>query len=399
MTAKALQTPPARVLFTILCLPTALMAASNVPAEERLLPLMSPIPIATPKAAEAEASTFGSHPAVPAPVSHEIPLEQLVAAPGRRAGAAFRSPELQVPAGSSPLDSAEYPMKLLKSHGTANPESKLNPDDAAKPSVCGPDYPKLAETSSARVCRVYMYRDAAGTSYDRYTGWFVDRTHVVTAGIALANGGSGKYNVFSVNGRYGVVCCGNSLGDPIPGGGPENCPEMYTYNITRGVTTTGWLNKNQISNSGAVLKVNGLTQPPLQRYGQANPICLTDVNKVNSLFIGFPYRSGVTGCFFIADGTAYAFYPSYNDALNPPTNFNCSAALDSPYWTYLGGACEGTLGAPFIPADSPAFLGILTYISTSCNDGDNPSRVGFSAITDGGTAWGVAVSKMVAAIP
>jgi hypothetical protein len=85
-----------------------------------------------------------------------------------------------------------------------------------------------------------MYRNAAGTAYDRYTGWFVDSTHVVTAGIALANGGSGKYNVFSVNGRYGTVCCGNSNGEEIPLGGPDDCTASNrNFNITRGVTTTG----------------------------------------------------------------------------------------------------------------------------------------------------------------
>jgi hypothetical protein len=149
-----------------------------------------------------------------------------------------------------------------------------------------------------------------------------------------------------------------------------------------------------------VLKVVGLEQAPISTYKQQDPICLTDDQRVGSLFVGFPYPSTnpADACSNILNGKAFTFFPSYTDASNLPGNFNCSDALDSPYWTYWGGACEGTLGGPMIAFGSNDFFGILTYFSTSCSDTSH-SRVGFSAITNGGTAWGFAVSKMVAAIP
>jgi hypothetical protein len=45
------------------------------------------------------------------------------------------------------------------------------------------------------------------------------------------------------------------------------------------------------------------------------------------------------------------------------------------------------------------YMGILTTMYTTCNPSTQTGRVGFSAVTNGGTSWGVAVSRLVAAIP
>jgi hypothetical protein len=252
MTSRALPTSFSRVLYMMLWVPFAVMAASDAHVGEQLFPILTPIPVATPGAPDAKSSTFefGSHPAVPATVSHgqQLPMGQLVGAPGaRKTGTAFRALDLDMPAGSlsAATAAAEAPMKPFKPHDSASAGLELNPKDAAKPSVgCAKDGGALAPASEVEICKVYMYRNTAGTAYDAYTGWFADGTHVVTAGIAVAPGATGKYNVFSVKGRYGTVCCLDPDSNEVATGGPDSCPAALSYNITRAVTTTGWLSKS-----------------------------------------------------------------------------------------------------------------------------------------------------------
>jgi hypothetical protein len=326
-------------MYAILSIPTALLAESNVPAQEQLLPILSPIPVATPGAPDAKISknsTFASHPAVPATVSlsEQLPMEQLVAAAaGRTTGTAFKALDLHIPAGSLSEATAEPPMKLFKPHETASAGHELNPKDAAKPAKCANDqrFVYLDNVIDA-ACRVYMYRDAAGMAYDICTGWFV-----VTAGSAVAPGGTAKYNVVAVKGRYRTVCCGDFGGDAhIPTGGPDNCPAAFNYNIIKAVTTTGWLNKGQLSNSGAVLKVVGLS-PAGQGSNfpavQADPLCFSGDDDIFSLFCGgYPNPSPkVGGCSNIQDGSPYVIYPSYSTAAAASVDAVCTPALDSPY--------------------------------------------------------------------
>jgi hypothetical protein len=72
-----------------------------------------------------------------------------------------------------------------------------------------------------------MFRDRAGTKFDVYTGLFVNYTHVLTAGAAVATGGNNVYNIVAVGGRYGVVCCSPTTA----AAGPANCPAADAYNI------------------------------------------------------------------------------------------------------------------------------------------------------------------------
>jgi hypothetical protein len=412
MASKALPTSISRVLYTILCIPTAVlaMAASSEPTGEQQFPvLMSPIPLDTPGAPEADASTFASHPAAPASVGHELPMEQLVASAAlrrseisRKTGTAFRAAGQQMPARTFSSASAEATMELSNPLDTDSAGPELNPEDAAKPNVCPSDKSPFINAPDSS-CRVFMYRNTAGTVYDIYTGWFVDETHVVTAGVAVAPGGTGKYNVFSVKGRYGTVCCASPSGKPIPAGGPDNCATDRNFNITRAVTTTGWLTKNQISNSAAVLKVVGLDPyPSTTDYQQANPLCLTNVGVAGASWGGYPYPATAAGCSAstITDGTGKAFLASYTSPNEVPGTLTCSTDVNSPAWTFFGPACAGLLGGPLFPGDgSFYYIGILTTVSDSCDATTGKSKVGFTAVSDGGTAWGFTLSKMVAAIP
>jgi hypothetical protein len=400
MTSKALPTSFSRVLlYMILCTRSALMAAiaSNAPAEKGLYPVLSSVPAATPSPADVEASSFefASHPAVPVPVSKELPMEQLVAALGRRTGAGVRAPVLDVPAGSASAATAKPPMKLYKPHDTASAAHELNPIDAAKPAQCQSDRYFLVSLFT-NICRVFMYRNVAGATYDIYTGWFADGTHVVTVGSALAPGGTGQYNVFSVNGRYGTVCCNDNV---VPASGPDSCPAASSHNITRGVTTTGWLSENQASNSGAVLKIVGVNPSNPLPYKSPGQYRLSESEVGLSTIRGLPYPSSkVEGCSNINGSLGYFFASSYSSQSQIPGSYICSQSLTPPTWSYAGGACDGLLGSSLVIAGSTAAQGILTSISTSC-DSNGKGRVGVSAITDGGTPWGVAVNKMIAAVP
>jgi hypothetical protein len=242
------------VLFLMLALyfPIASMAVINAHAEAKpLFPVPSPPPLSVnnvnvPSALEADAQTFASHPAVP--VTSAVSME--------RAGKDRKSlSPLQVnetTSGTFPI--IGEPAQELSERWPIPKDDP--PESTAKPARCNNDYIDGMNPPLANPCRVYIYRNTAGTQVGIYTGWFVDATHVVTTGMAVASGGVGKYNVFAVKGRYGAVCC-----DPA-GLTPDSCPASSSYNIIRAVTTSSWLNKGSISNAGAVLKIAGPTTTP-----------------------------------------------------------------------------------------------------------------------------------------
>jgi hypothetical protein len=245
---------------------------------------------------------------------------------------------MQVPKSTFSSATAEPAMEAFHPLDTAGAGHEPDPEDAAKPTVCYLDGGSR-DGGMAATCRVYMYRDTAGTTSDMYTGWFVDPTHVVTAGVAVARGGTGKYNVFAVKGRYGIVCCGDPTASNIPAGGPDSCPQSSSFNIIKAVTTPGWLNKNHISNSGAVLKVVGLVPvagTDLALYKQANPLCLTNVQVANSQWSGYPYPAMFQGCDSMEDGATKIFFASYYSASSVTGTLTCSPDVSSPYWTFLG---------------------------------------------------------------
>jgi hypothetical protein len=102
----------------------------------------------------------------------------------RKTGAAFRSPDLHVPASTFTAATAEPPMQLFSPLDTAFAGHQLHSGDAAKLGICSFDT-AYSLGAQAATCRVYMYPNPAGTAYDIYTGWFVDSKHVVTAGSAF----------------------------------------------------------------------------------------------------------------------------------------------------------------------------------------------------------------------
>eukprot|EP00884_Botryococcus_braunii_P003762 jgi/Botrbrau1/13387/Bobra.0194s0018.1 len=383
----------------MLCLPIALMAASNARAEDQpLFPVLSPIPITIPEGPEpdqeanTDAHTLGSHPAAPSAdistVSTELPIEQQPSGKARKT----LKPQKLSETTSSMLtfsNSAETAAKLPNKPARPWP----NPHNAsAKAVVCGSDFRWSAgRVVIIPVCRIYMYTNKGGTQYDIYTGWFVDPTHVATTGSAVAAGGSRKYSLFAVNGRYGTVCCAPT------GNTPLDCPAVSSYNIIQAVTTSGWFNKGQISNAGAVLKVVG-PKFTATLYPTATIACPTS----NQVYLG-QYQSLVLqpsspSSSLCNDATIYPANSrqAFSSAFRPPADM-CSTVLTSPSWAFPGGVCDGTLGTPFLGQDR-TIVGLLTYASDTCSVG-NTGTVGFSAISPGNTAWGVAIATLAAAIP
>jgi hypothetical protein len=394
-------------LYITLCFPPSSLAVTNSALDARLsakaqphFPTLTPIPVTIPAAPESEADafTFASHAAVPADPSTEDLTEEELAALRGEPGMATWHPEVDVPAGSMVPDNVEPPLSRPLRKASANKGEPSGAD--AKPAEC-PSSWKWNNANNNAVCRIYMYGDTAGTTYAMYTGWFADPTHVVTTGAAVATGGSGKYNLFAVNKRYGTVCC-----KPAAGGGPDSCPAGFSYNITRVVTTIGWLNKKQISNSGAVLKVIGAQQQTSTvAYMLADPFCMnsTIINEFTWPVYQYPSNT-TTGCSSAKDGIQLFQGTSTgatSDLLSCNPNPSSTAPVDlaKPAWTLKGSACEGALGAPGLDAPtSKRGWGILTTSATSCTD-NSYSKTGFSAVSNGSTSWGVGLASLIAALP
>eukprot|EP00884_Botryococcus_braunii_P003769 jgi/Botrbrau1/13393/Bobra.0194s0023.1 len=268
-----------------------------------------------------------------------------------------------------------------------------NPHNAsAKAVVCGNDFFwGTGDVVMIPVCRIYMYTNKGGTQYDIYTGWFVDPTHVATTGSAVAAGGSRKYSLFAVNGRYGTVCCAPT------GNTPLDCPAVSSYSIIQAVTTSGWFNKGQISNAGAVLKVVGPTFTATL-YPTATIACPSFSQVFSGQYQSLVLRPSSPSSSLCNDATIYPANTrkAFAATALPPSGL-CSTVLTSPSWSILGGVCAGTLGTPFLARDR-TIVGLLTYASDTCS-AINTGTVGFSAISPGNTAWGVAIAKLAAAIP
>jgi hypothetical protein len=388
--AANLATPVLFVLF--LCLPIASMAVSNAQAEAQpLSPILSPILASAPTGPEGKARTFESHPAVPVHASMELSTRQEQAGVGRKT---LRPSELKVvnKATSSILPSNIGGPALELSGPASNSTSQwpTPKGSSAKAGVCSPS---TWYATVNKPCRVYIYKNKAGTQVGIYTGSFVDSTHVVTTGQAVAPGGTGTYSLFAVNGRYGTVCCQPAGLDPA------SCPAGQGWNITKAVTTAGWFNKGFINNAGAVLKVVGPGTPPIITW---SALQCPSQNAVHFCqFPAYPYPSSATGCLDVTDGN---LIPYSSEAMSTGNanlaNPTCSVDPGSPTWQFIGGACDGALGAPFYDygnnLGSKINLGILVSVSSICSGGH--ATVGFAGVTDGGTTWGFALKKMVAAL-
>jgi hypothetical protein len=354
------------------------------------VPVLSPIPVTPFNGPIAGASLFPSHAAVPTPLSTEHSLEVLVGVPaGRMTGRPQEPPQVAMTASDSVPSTAEPPIPYP--HTTASPVQQLiSHESAAKTANCSGNSEFINVSGSPTVCRVFMFRNSAGTKFDVYTGWFADKTHVVTTGAAAATGGAKVYNVVAVEGRYGVVCCTTTTA----ANGPARCPQAYAYNITRVVTTSGWMNKGQLSNAGAVMKVNRTTPDDTQMIYDflIPPACPTDKP---THYIGYPYPSDASaGCSTASEDIQIR--------VQGQSSLTCNY-LDPALPTFTTpemSSCPGILGGPYYYTnyfDQIRITGTVVSSDATCSDGR--SSIGAAGISPGNTTWGFALASLIKAVP
>eukprot|EP00884_Botryococcus_braunii_P021708 jgi/Botrbrau1/8220/Bobra.0392s0016.1 len=373
------------VLVLSLSLPGGLMAVRDAATgKQPRVPVLSPIPVTPFNAPGAGASLFASHAAMPTPLSTEHSLEDLVGEPGRMTGRPQEPPKVAMTASDSVPNTAEPPIPYP--HTTASRVQQLiSHESAAKTANCSGNSEIIRPYGDPTICRVFMFRNRAGTKFDVYTGWFADKTHVVTTGAAVATGGAKVYNVVAVGGRYGVVCCTITTA----ANGPASCPEANAYNIIRVVTSTGWINKDQLTNAGAVMKVNRNTPHDTANYEIQNPPACP--NEKPTHYVGYPYPSDTSaGCSTANEDTQIAV-----DGLSPLT---CNYLLPAlPTFTTPGmSSCPGVLGGPYY-FDQARITGTVVSSDATCTDGR--SSIGAAGISPGNTSWGFALASLIKAVP
>lgn len=263
------------------------------------------------------------------------------------------------------------------------PLDQLN-GSLAKPAVCpgNPAFQSFAEgTAVQSTCQVNLYASKDRRSFVSCSGAFVSPAHFALAGHCVANGGTGRYSVVNVNGRLGTVCCRTNRNT-----NPDNCATGYGFDVIGVAAPSGWLNRGDYSNDGAVLKVRkpanvaGGAGTPL-RYGAPEPFCFNGPVR----YAGYPAQSiSFTGC---------------NQAFNNRLHFTdtsgiarCSTSAGTASLIYQGSSCPGNSGGPLYVTDNRV-IGIVSQSSTRCSSG--VSYTYFAAVTNGGISWGVPVGALI----
>ena len=261
--------------------------------------------------------------------------------------------------------------------------------------ICPEDPPLYASEKSEHEseCRAYIYRNVDGMLQISYaSAWFVDKTHVVTAAHAIAEGGSHEYFVVDYGGAYGIVCC-----DPHPSPLKEHCAYDAPYYIVAVVAPEESLNNGDINvnNDGAVLKV--LPYPHTNPYfGVPLPfgsISQAPCNERAVSFGGFPTADpDVEGC-YVDFQEMYRYTYTYQAPDPCPPNGNLLG--------YEGSVCPGMSGGTLQDRQSGAVVGIIVgYGWTKCS-ASGYGYVAFTQLVDtyvpGG--GGISVADLIAAIP
>eukprot|EP00884_Botryococcus_braunii_P019756 jgi/Botrbrau1/6464/Bobra.0034s0039.1 len=329
------------------------------------------------------AGIFGSHAAVSMPLITQLPVST-------------------VPVEPVPGAKTVYPRSFFSEDGTRILEdlqqSPLRPQDlystsGAKPLYCVNNpiatfYPPGTVASS--ICRSFLYLKSDRSKISACTAFFVSSTHVALAGHCVAAGGSKTYLPVLVNGKYGTVCC--RAGPSI---GVDNCPAGYGFDVLQVTTTSGWFNNGSASNDGALLKVRRPTVAtnvgvPLA-YGQADQTCPNNTLT----YAGYPADNGwlinfLSGCSVeAAERLAFS---------NTGVRVGCfTPDVTLPAFSFVGSTCGGVSGAPLWNPPTNTVWGIHTQGSPICIN--STSNVGFSAITNGNTQWGVSIAALMKAIP
>jgi Trypsin len=260
---------------------------------------------------------------------------------------------------------------------------------ALKPAVCTYN-PGLSVSASgtifSSVCRAYFYSSPDRSRYVRCTAWFVTSTHAALAGHCVADGGSGRFYPYKVNGRYGTVCCLT-----FPDTGPDNCRSGYGFDIIQMATTSGWLYNGAFSNDGAVLKLRRPSNAPNNvgvplSFEQPNPFCPSG----SVSFGGYPGQSTTfQGC-----------NRAWNERFVSSTTsgpLQCTTSLGSPSLAFRGSACGGMSGGPMWSTATNYVWGIISQSDIQCPSGRSSTY--FAAITNGPTRWGVYLSGLISTVP
>eukprot|EP00884_Botryococcus_braunii_P011015 jgi/Botrbrau1/19915/Bobra.0059s0032.1 len=322
-------------------------------------------------------------PAAPS-MEHVVPMDAILPAPGGK-GTNAKPPYLNFTDMEIFPDLTEIEPSSL---AQVQPPSATNSSNA-KPAVCG-NNPTLnlyaSGTSLASTCRAYLYTNSRRTSWSRCTAWFASPTHAVLAGHCIANGGSGRYFPSLVNGRYGTVCCRTRSNT-----GPDNCEAGYGFDILTFSAASGWLYNNRASNDGAVLKLrrpanvaNGVGVA--LRYGQPNPFCPTAALQ----FAGYPGQTtSFSGC-NQAWSERFAFSTTSGAR-------QCTMNVGFPSLAFRGSSCGGMSGGPIGIVSTNVQIGILSQGDVYCSSAR--SNTYFTAISNGGTSWGVNVANLISQVP
>ena len=267
-----------------------------------------------------------------------------------------------------------------------------NDSSSAPLSIC-PKNPALVDSNlrrSAFECRVYIYHRDGG--YADSTAWFVTkRSHVVTAGHAVADGGTGTYNVREINGAFGIVCC-----DPSPSGLVDDCGYDARFYIDAVVAPNEWVYDGKPDNDGAVLRV--------KPYDNTSPNCGVPL-KFGSISAdpcshrivywgGYPEESSLSfGCRMNFQETYW-----YSEVEQYP--YYCPADNSGERVYYTGNSCPGMSGGSLLDVASDLVVGILTGSSVTC-DSNGESNVVFTQLVENDVpgAGGVCLAALLAAIP
>jgi hypothetical protein len=263
--------------------------------------------------------------------------------------------------------------------------------EGAEPEALCANNPVLSASSVTRFaseCRAYIY--ISTSTYTECSAWFVDSTHVVTAGHCVAEPGSGQYRTFAIDGAYGIVCC-----SPGTSGQYRDCASDSRFFISAVVSTTGWVNSGNGENDGAVMKVNRYANTD-GGFGVPVPTGSIAAAACGSRAVywgGFPSQSTNSGGCNVNFAERYR-YTNVQQAPNP-----CPDAYSGNALTFGGDSCPGMSGGRLLDRASGMAIGILVRSSISCSS-SGTSIVEFTQlVNNAGTSGGIFVQGMISAIP
>lgn len=326
---------------------------------------------------------------------------------GGATGAAAQSPssdDRAAAAAQAPMLSS-FGEKAASNHGAqpqaAAPGASLKPEAACS---ANPAYTYSSVTRFASICRAYLYTSA--TTYTRCTAWFVDSSHMALSGSCVAVGGSGAYNLFTIDNAYGQVCCSPDSSDQ-----PANCAADARFAVVNAATTDGWLRSGLNDNDGAVLKVQRFAQTsgdfgvPVSWGAIRGGFC----DSRSWSYGGFPVQDttydgcnvAFNGRFVYSNNNVSPVRCTVDSAGTANCEAQCSAGSGSSLLGFQGNSCAGMAGGPLVDYSSSVryFYGILSRSYLHCSDAGGGSKTIFVPVTENTSGAGAYIAQMIAALP